>query len=248
MTLQAVVEYCQRHVGAAMEYLSSRGVAEESIQKFKLGYCPFDIDGLVVSVGRSRLVQDGIAFETDEGDVRCFIRNTIAFPFINQYNDIVSISFRPMQSNEVIRAKNLRKYWHTSFEKNTFLYGLGVAIPAIRKQKRAIVVEGQFDTIISHQFGFTNTVSLGGTALTAQHIKTLTRFAKEIIVVFDGDAAGQKATEKTKQKEWEDISIKTANLPDGEDVDSLLQSYGKEVYQSLLSEATEIRAIKREEM
>jgi len=238
MTLQAIAEYCQRQLNkASREYLSSRGVTEESIQDFRLGHCPFDVDNLVIAVGRSNLIQDGIIFETDEGDLRCFIRNSIAFPFINQYEDIVSISFRPMQSNDVIKAKNLRKYWHTSFEKNVFLYGLNKAIPIIREHKKVIVVEGQFDTIISHQFGFTNTVSVGGTALTTQHIKILARFAKEIIVVFDGDAAGQKATEKAKQKEWDDISIRTVSLPDGEDVDSLLQSYGKEVYLDLLAES-----------
>jgi len=238
MTLKSIAKYCQNKLTrSARQYLSARGVTDKSIQTFELGYCPFDIDEFVESLGKDNLKELGVVFETEDGDIRTFVRNTVTFPFVNQYNKVVSVSFRPMQPNEVIKSKNLRKYWHISFAKSLFLYGLRQAIPVIRKKRQVIVVEGQFDVIMSHQHDIVNTVGVGGTALSAQQVKILSRFAREIVVVFDGDPAGQRALEKVKQRELENIMIKTVRLPDGEDVDSFLQSYGKDGYLRLLSEA-----------
>jgi len=238
MTLQAVVEYCQGRLdNIARQYLFGRGVSEQSIESFGLGYCPFEVEDLVTTIGKESLLEEGVVFESEDGSICCFIRNSIVFPFINHYGKVVSVSFRPIQSNDVIKSKNLRKYWHTSFEKSLFLYGLHKSISAIRQQDCVIVVEGQFDVIMSHQFGINNTVGVGGTALSAQQIKILSRLTKKIIVVFDGDKAGQRATEKVRQKEVEDILITTARLPDGEDVDSFLQLYGYDKYLELLSSA-----------
>jgi DNA primase len=241
MTLKAVAQYCQDKLNdAALRYLYGRGVSDEFIQRFELGYCPFEVEELVDTIGKDNLLKEGVIFETEEGKVCCFIRNSIVFPFINQYGKVVSISFRPMQSNEVIKSKNLRKYWHVSFGKGSFLYGLDKALSTIRQQETAIVVEGQFDVIVSHQFGFANTVGAVGSALSAQHVKMLSRFAKNIIIVFDGDEAGRNASEKiekVKLREVKNVNITIAKLPDGDDVDSFLQSQGYEAYKELILSA-----------
>lgn len=240
MILKSITKHCQNQLNSsAWQYLSARGVTKESIHTFGLGYCPFEIDNLIETMGKEELKEAGVIFETEDGDIRTFIRNTVVFPFVNHYNKVVSISFRPMQPNEVIKSRNLRKYWHISFAKSLFLYGLLQAIPTIREQKQAIVVEGQFDVIMSHQHGITNTVGVGGTALSAQQVKILSRFARDIVVVFDGDQAGQRALDKVKQHELEGITIRTARIPEGEDVDSFLQAYGADGYTRLLSEATQ---------
>jgi DNA primase len=238
MTLKSVAQYCQGKLNdAALRYLHGRGVEDEFIRIFQLGYCPFEVEELVAEIGRENLLKEGMIFETEEGEIRCLIRNSIVFPFVNQYGRVVSISFRPMQSNEVIKSKNLRKYWHTSFGKSSFLYGLDKALPTIRREETAIVVEGQFDVIVSHQFGITNAIGVGGTALTAQHVKMLSRFANKIITAFDGDEAGRNASEKAKLRASKDIKILTANLPDGDDVDSFLQSQGYKAYKELILSA-----------
>lgn len=235
MTLKAIARYCRDQMSsAARRYLNDRGVNEKSIRSFGLGFCPFEVEGLISAVGRQELLEQGVLFETDDGDLRCFIRNSITFPFINQYGKVVSVSFRPKQSNEVIKTKKLRKYWHISFQKGSFVYGLRNAIPTIREQEFAIVAEGQFDVIMAHQHGIKNTVSVGGTALSAQQVNILSRYAKKIVVVFDGDEGGQRALEKVKEREVEGTIIETVSLPDGEDVDSFIQAYGKEAFLELI--------------
>jgi DNA primase len=242
MTLKAVAQYCQGKLNdASLRYLhEKRGVDDEFIKKFGLGYCPFEVEELVATIGKDNLLKKGMIFETNEGEICCLFRNSIVFPFINQYGKVVSISFRSMQSNEVIKSKNLRKYWHVSFVKGSFLYGLNRALCTIRQQEIAIVVEGQFDVIVSHQFGITNTIGAVGSALTAQHIKMLSRFAKKIVVVFDGDKAGRDASEKIelKRDKVKDVDIVIVKLPEGDDVDSFLQSQGYEAYKKLISSAT----------
>lgn len=235
MTLKAIARYCRDQMNeVARTYLYERGVNEKSIKSFGLGFCPFEIEGLVKTIGKQELLDQGVLFETDGGDLRCFIRNSITFPFVNQYGKVVSVSFRPKQSNEVIKTKKLRKYWHVSFQKGSFVYGLCNAIPTIREEEFVIVAEGQFDVIMAHQHDIKNTVSVGGTALSAQQVNILSRYAKKIVVVFDGDEGGQRALEKIKEREVEGTTIETVSLPDGEDVDSFLQSYGREAFLELI--------------
>jgi len=238
MILSQVAQYCHDKLNnTARQYLAGRGVSNEFIEAFGLGFSPFEVEDMVSVLGRDNLLKAGVIFESEGEKIYSLIRNTITFPFINHHGKVVSVSFRPIQSNEVIKNKNLRKYWHITFTKGSFLYGINRARDAIREQKVAIAVEGQFDVIVSHQFGFTNTVGVVGSALTAQQIKLISRSTKNLIVVFDGDEAGQKASEKVRLIETEGLTIKTARLPDGDDVDSFLQSQGEEAYRELLNSA-----------
>jgi DNA primase len=235
MILKSIAKYCQDQMGSApRRYLYDRGVNEQSIKSFDLGFCPFEIEGLIEAVGRQNLIDQKVLLET-EGNLCCPIRNSIVFPFINQYGKVVSISFRPKQSNEVIKTKKLRKYWHISFQKGSFVYGLNNAIPTIREKEHVIVAEGQFDVIMAHQCGIKNTVSVGGTALSAQQVNILSRYAKRITVIFDGDEGGQRALEKIKERKADGTAIETVGLPEGEDVDSFLRLYGEEAFLKLMS-------------
>ncbi len=240
MSLRNVSRYCYGQLStSAKRYLHNRGVSTESIKEFGIGHCPFEIDGLISTIGEEELLEHQIIYKPQEGNIKCFVRNSIAFPFVDHFGRFVAVSFRPMQSNEVIKSKKLRKYWHTSFNKSAFLYGLYNAIPEIRRTGRAIVGEGQFDVIIAHQHGITNTIGAGGTALSTWHILTLAWFgAKEIVVVFDGDEAGRTALEKVKAKEIKGTEIKPVFLPDGEDLDSFVRSCGKDKFLEVVESAT----------
>jgi len=238
MILSQIAQYCHNKLNnTARQYLAGRGVSDEFIEAFELGFSPFEVEEMISTLGKDNLLKAGVIFESDEGKIHSLIRNTITFPFVNHHGKVVSVSFRPVQSNEVIKSKNLRKYWHITFVKGSFLYGINRARDAIREQKLAIAVEGQFDVIVSHQFGFTNTIGVVGSDLSAQQIKIISRSTKNLIIVFDGDEAGRRATEKIKAKEIKGLTIKAARLPDGDDVDSFLQSQGTEAYRELLSSA-----------
>lgn len=238
MSLSDVVKYCKTQLNKkAQQYLESRGVSLESSLDFELGHCPFEIEGLLSCTDPDELIKYQLVFRNKD-EYKSFIRNSIVFPLVNQYGQIVSISFRPMQSNQIIKDKNLRKYWHISFEKGLFLYGLKKAIPAIRESGQVIVGEGQFDVIMAHQHNIKNVVGVMGTSLSTKQMSILSRYASEIIAIFDGDSAGQNALQKLKNKKIpSDIVIKTATLPAGEDVDSFLRKFGREEFLKLIMQA-----------
>jgi DNA primase len=238
MNLLDVAQYCQQELGnRAYRYLKERGVTEVSAEEFGLGYCPFEFEGLLTCTDQEELREHKLIIQKDDGQVICPVRDTLAFPFVNQYGKTVSISFRPLKSSDFIKSKGLRKYWHVSFEKSTFLYGLIRAIPHIRKEKKVIVGEGQFDVIMAHQNGIKNTVGVCGTALSIKQKSILARYASEIIVVFDGDDAGQNAIEKVKDKVPPNVTIKVVILPLKEDIDSFLRKFGRDAFIELLATA-----------
>jgi len=241
MNLSKVVEYCRSQLNdKAIEYLTeNRKLTQEIIDQWQLGFCPFDITGLAECTDSETLLQHKIIFESDSGRFS-FMQNSVVFPFIDPYGRIVAVSSRPLQSNEVIKKKKLRKYWNSSFEKSCFLYGLNQAIPSIRQTNRVIIGEGQIDVLMAHQNGITNTVGTCGTALSARHIMMLARYTSEIIVVFDGDEAGQKALAKVKTKEQPGVVLKSVVMPADEDIDSFLRSCGVDRFNELLETAVEV--------
>lgn len=249
-----VTRYCRESLGKrGSAYLADREVSRESIEEWGLGYCPFELDGLVTCTDDLEGMLDSkLLFEKkDSNDYGSFIRNSISFPFYNEYNHIVAISFRPIITEEKRKALKLSKYWHTSFSKNSFLYGLNKAIPHIRKVDQVIVAEGQFDVITAHQHGIKNTVGVCGTALTDWHTSILARYVYEIILVFDGDEAGENSRNKIIRDKREkylelmkascdrhDACIKAVILPAGEDLDSYVRSFGKNGLLELIEKAS----------
>lgn len=248
-----VTRYCRESLGKrARTYLVDRGISDKSIEEWELGYCPFELDRLVACTDDLQGMLDSkILFEKKDSDYGSFIRNSISFPFYNEYNHIVAMSFRPIIAEEKRRELKLSKYWHTSFPKSSFLYGLNKAIPHIRKVDQAIVAEGQFDVITAHQHGIKNTVGVCGTALTDWHTSILARYAYEVVLVFDGDEAGENSRNKIIRNKREkclelikascdrdDMSIKAVILPAGEDLDSYVRAFGKSGLLDLIEKAS----------
>lgn len=239
-TLINVAKYCRSQLNErALSYLyDERGLTRRSIDEWLLGYCPFETDGLMRCASLQGLLEHKILFKNRrEGDYFTLIRNSIIFPFVDQYGNVVAISSRPLQSNEVIKERNLKKYWHTSFGKAWFLYGLYRALPAIREQDVAIVGEGQFDVITAHQHGITNAVGVCGTALTARHISILSRFAGTVIMAYDADEAGQKSLDKIRKREQLGTAFKAVRFPPGEDMDSYIRTFGRQSFLDLIATA-----------
>lgn len=241
MSLEKVVEYCCSCMNRrALDYLvNERRLTEQTIKEWQIGYCPYEIDDLANSISRDILLKQKIVIEGENG-LFSFMRNSVVFPLINQYGEVVAVSSRPLQSAEEIKRKRLRKYWNSSFEKSSFLYGLNRAMGSIRETDKVIIGEGQIDVLMAHQYGFTNTVGTCGTALSIKHIALLGRYATEIIVVFDGDSSGQRAAAKLNRKMLPNIDIKSVTMPSGEDIDSFLLSCGTEEFDRVLKSAISI--------
>lgn len=195
----------------ANEYLKKRGISSQTIQNFMIGVSHSKYDGLTNFLIEKQAPLD-IGAELDlirnskktAGEYYDVFRERLMFPFIDVRGRVVGFGGRILPSCDKKDAEvRPAKYYNSSesdlFHKSKFLYGLFQAKRAIREEEVVIVVEGNFDVIAMHQHGFENTVATCGTSLTEDHLKTLSRLAKQIIVFFDQDAAGIGATEKAME-------------------------------------------------
>jgi len=193
----------------ARDYLKKRGVTQNSIDKFFLGYAPLRNDWLEKFL-RSR------AFSNTEisqaGAPNRFI-NRLMFPLSDMMGNVVGFTGRALDD------KIMPKYLNTAetpiFYKSRLLYGYPEARQSIREKKFAIVVEGQMDVIMAHQAGTANTVASSGTALTDNHLKILSRITSNLILALDQDEAGQKASAQIfAMAQKYDFNLKLARYPE----------------------------------
>lgn len=194
----------------ARDYLKKRGISPETIEKFQIGVAGAQSDGLVQFLVQAKappeLARDfGLtrASQKQPGDYD-FFRERILFPLIDIRGRICGFGGRILPSVDARPSEmKLPKYLNSAesdlFQKSRFLYGLYQAKRAIREEETVIVVEGYFDVISLHQAGMENVVAPCGTSLTEDHLKTLTRLAKKVIVFFDQDEAGITATQKSME-------------------------------------------------
>ncbi len=194
----------------AVEYLKKRGITAETINQFQIGVSGSKVDGLVQFLSDAKAPLD-LARETglikpsqkQAGDYD-FFRERVLFPLIDIRGRVTGFGGRLLPSADQRESDiKLPKYLNSSeselFQKSKFLYGLFQAKRAIREKETAIVVEGYFDVVGMHQYGFENVVATCGTSLSEDHLKTLSRLAKKIIIFFDQDEAGINATEKAME-------------------------------------------------
>ncbi len=194
----------------AVEYLKKRGITQQTIENFQVGVAGYKADGLVQFLTEAKAPLDlareaGLIRPSQKqaGDYD-FFRERVLFPLIDVRGRVCGFGGRILPSADKKDAEvKLPKYLNSAeseyFQKSKFLYGLYQAKRAIREEESVIVVEGYFDVIGMHQYGFQNVVATCGTSLTEDHLKTLSRLAKKIIVFFDQDAAGIGATEKAME-------------------------------------------------
>jgi len=187
----------------AKEYLLKRGITEESIAKWRLGYSPDTWQGLsdfLVGRGydRDEIVRAGLAVQSDKGnDPYDRFRGRIIFPLFDSNSQVIGFTARIFKDAD---KKEMAKYINTPqtmlYDKSNVLYGINYAKGAIRKENQCVLTEGQTDTIMCHQAGFENTVAVSGTALTPRHLMTLKRYTDNLLLSFDMDVAGDNATKR----------------------------------------------------
>lgn len=226
----------------ARNYVKSRGLTKETVQHFELGFAKNDAVGLCKTAQAARytpqqLKDVGLCVLTSYG-ARDYFRGRLMFPIINQRGETVGFGGRILGEGE---PKYLNSPETVLFSKSHVLYGLNFAGPAIRKAGRAVLLEGYMDVIACHQAGFENTVAPLGTSLTPEHARLLKRYADNVIVLFDPDAAGIKAALRGALILIEQgLFVSVASLSDGLDPDEYIAKYGKEQFENVLDNAQDL--------
>jgi len=229
----------------ALDYLlNKRGFSRETITKFQIGAAPEGYRDLYDHAienhfSQDLLIKSDLVYEKN-GKIFDRFRNRIVFPILNLAGHIVGFTGRIMRDDPKA-PKYLNTAENAIFLKRETLYGMHLAKHAISKMKtddrEAILVEGQADVVSMHQAEFNNTVASSGTALTAQQVKHITRFTDRILILYDSDNAGFKATIRALEITLkEGMSVRLAPLPAGEDPDSFIQKNGGEVLRAYIQE------------
>lgn len=192
----------------AKEYLLSRGISEESIKAFGLGFVgskPFVIPR--AKVNKDIMKSLGIISEGDNGEYELF-RNRVIFPLVDERNNAVGFAGRVLGSNDKKAAKYINSPASETFDKSNFLYGLNQAIDSGKALECIYVHEGYLDVIACHQVGLKNSVAACGTAVTEKHLNKLFEYCDNVVFVFDGDEAGKKALKKTMYRALKCVTLK----------------------------------------
>jgi len=213
----------------ALAYLRGRGVTDETLESFGVGFAPPGWDGLIregarEGAGERLLEEAGLVVARDSGGHYDRFRNRIMFPLVLSAGRVVGFGGRAMGDAE---PKYLNSPETRVYHKGRFLYGLREARRAMRGSREAILVEGYMDVLSLHQWGFQNAVASSGTALTPDQSKSLKRYADKVFVAFDGDAAGiAAATRAAEELIRLGVKVRVVSFPEGEDPDSVLREKG----------------------
>ena len=211
---------------AAREYLRERGLSGDVARSFRLGWAPDEWDALSSSLGATpaMLAEVGLGFVNKAGRLQDSFRARVMFPIFDENGAAVAFGGRILPgSTDPAKYKNSTET--PVYVKSRTLYGLNWAKGNVVKEDRVIVCEGYTDVIGFHRSGLATAVATCGTALTEDHVKLMKRYARNVVLAFDADAAGQGATDKFYA--WEkkyDISVSVAQFPAGKDPGELASS------------------------
>ena len=215
---------------AARRYLGARGVPEDLIERFRIGWAPEGWDGLIqhlrragISAAEAEAAGLMAQSQTDDGSYARF-RARVVFPILEPTGQVAGFGGRGMGDS---KPKYLNSPESPVYKKSRALFGLPQALTAIRERGRVIVVEGYFDLLALHRAGLGEGVAPCGTAVTQVHARRIRRYASEVVLLFDGDAAGQSAAERSLPILLsEGLRVRAAFLPLGEDPDTLVAKSG----------------------
>ena len=225
----------------ARDYLAKRGVSEEAVKRFRMGYAPDKWDN-ILNWSKSKkydaklLEKGGLVIAGDKGHYDRF-RGRLIFPICDEQGRVVGFSGRVL-SSEQKGGKYINSPETPIFSKSRIIYGLDKAKRPILDAKSSVVCEGQLDTIACHLAGIENSVAPQGTALTADHARILKRYAEEVVLCFDSDAAGQQAALRSLDDLLASgLAIRVAVIPKPHDPDSFIRENGVEAFRHLINEA-----------
>ncbi|HBE80553.1 MAG TPA: DNA primase [Firmicutes bacterium] len=220
-------------------YFNQRGITPQTVQLFNLGYAPAGWHGLTDILRKKQVTLEEAEklglLSLGEGGFYDRFRDRLMFPISDPRGNIVGFGGRVFDDSQ---PKYLNSPETEIFHKGHYLFGLALAKEEIRKKKHAIVVEGYLDVIQAHQAGFNQTVASLGTALTKEQARMLKKYTSDVILAYDGDAAGVKATERGMILLQEaGLKVRILDLPSGEDPDSYIKKNGAAAFEQLLNNA-----------
>ena len=225
-----------------LAYFAGRGISQETIEEFSLGFAPDSWDKLTSAftkrgVKQELLLQAGLVSESQKGKgVYDRFRGRVIIPIADERGRVVGFGGRVLDDS---KPKYLNTQETVLFNKRRLLFGLDRSHRAIQQAGYAIVVEGYMDAISVFGAGVKNVVASLGTAFTVEHAKKLMRYAKEIYFCYDSDEAGQQATIRALSLVVRDTGavVKVITVPDGKDPDEFIRKHGAEAFRELIGKA-----------
>ncbi len=224
----------------ARDYLKQREISDETQKTFRLGYAPDSWDALSIylrqkGASQEQIEKSGLVVKKDEGGSYDRFRGRLIFPVIDIQGRPIAFGGRTLKNED---AKYINSPETAAYVKGRNLFGLNLTRDEIRRQGFVILVEGFLDLIVPYQYGIHNVVASLGTALTPDQVRLLSRFARKVVVNYDGDPAGVQAAKKALEILLaEDLEVKVLVLPDRSDPDEFIRKFGVQEYQRQRGEA-----------
>src|SRR5437764_6357486 len=225
----------------AREYLEERGLTEQTCNLFRLGFAPDSWEALSTQLrqkgaSQEQIDRSGLVVKKDEGGSYDRFRGRLMFPVFDAQGKPIAFGGRTLDPEG--EPKYLNSPETTAYTKGRHLFGLNLTRDEIRRQGFAILVEGYLDLIVPYKAGVRNLAASLGTALTPEQVKLIGRFARKVVVNYDGDRAGVQAAKRAIETILaEDIEVKVLVLPDNADPDDFIRKYGVSEYQRRRGEA-----------
>lgn len=233
----------------ALAYLKKRGIKEQTIKDFQIGYAPNSWEATYKALTKKKnykgedLERGGVVIKSTRSSANPYydrFRGRIMFPIRNIAGTCLGFSGRTLEKNpgSLPDDRQEPKYLNTPetpiFNKSEIIYGLDLARTTIREKNFVIIVEGQMDVVSAHQAGFKFVVATSGTALTRQHIEVLKKYTENIAFCFDTDSAGEKAAKRAiETANLAGVNAKMVILPSGEDPDSIIKKNKSEFIKAI---------------
>jgi len=246
LAANAVAQACYRaglavpgNPGAA--YLAQRGIDADTAERFGLGFAPDRWDTVVQALRAEKIpvedgVKAGLLSERNSGGHYDRLRGRVTFPIQDVRGRVIGFGGRAVLPDQ--EPKYLNTPETPIFRKREAFYGFPAALEAIRRAERSIVVEGYFDRIALDRAGMGEGLATCGTALTEEHARNLQRRSRQVVLLFDGDEAGQRAIERSLEVMLpHGLRVRAATLPAGDDPDSLLEREGAEALRRVIDAA-----------
>jgi len=218
---------------AARDYLKGREITDQTARVFRLGYAPDSWDALSSylkkrGASEAQIEKSGLVVKKDAGGFYDRFRGRLIFPVMDAQGRAVAFGGRTLGEGE---PKYLNSPETVAYTKGRHLYGLHLTRDEMRRKKFAILVEGYLDLLVPYQFGVRNMAASLGTALTPEQARLMGRFARKVVINYDGDSAGVKAAKRAIETLLaEDFEIKVLVLPEGADPDEFIRRHGVEAY------------------
>ncbi len=229
--------YTEEGQSIGLSYFKERGFREDIIRKFELGYSPeewaaLNDKALLEGYQQEFLEATGLVLKSDKGKFYDRFRGRVMFPIHNFTGRVIGFGGRTLKTD-----KSIPKYVNSPesdiYHKSNVLYGLYQAKKALRDLDNCLLVEGYADVLSVQQAGVENVVASSGTSLTTEQIKLIARFTKNITILYDGDAAGIKASLRGLDMILEEgLDVKVVLFPDDHDPDSYIQAFGSSAFKT----------------